>query len=976
MFDRLLECSRFYGNLIREQASPAKKRRRKLRQFSPEALERRELLSVTPIVPANPSDIVDASSGQAKWAYFVATNPTDSTTQVWRTDGTSQNTSIVTKLPAGSTPSDLTVAGDNVFFMVTTAGPDYQLWDATISTDKATMVKDFGNQSFGDMAGLNSDLIFLGPKGVWVSNGATASEISGTDSLTLSFFVPPVANNKAYFVADDGKGDGRQLWTTDRTSVTKVTNLNTSGLSGFDPQQLIAVGNKVFLRGDDGDGKGLQLYASDGTTTTEQTQVGTELFLGTETAVGSKLFFTVTSPTYQLWVSDGTGTGGTHMVTDFSKVGAGITPIGNNPGDTAGVGNTYYFHATDGTHGDQLWESDGVNPPVMVTNENGATGIMPTDLTAVGGTLFFVANDASSKPQLWEATGTSAQIVAVPPAAGATSPAGPANLASAAGTLLFSAKPNTVPLPATADLWESDGTAAGTVQVVAPIVTGPAVTLTPTEAVSATLTVATFSSTVTGYVATINWGDGTSSSGTLSAADSNGTITVSGTHTYTGTGAPPVNPTVVFHLPGYSDVTVTDNLTVTDAPLSGSIARINRSAFSGTVASFTDANPNGAVGDYSATIDWGDGTTSTGSIVASGKGFVVNGSHVYTTPPTKPDTVTVNDTLGSALVASTDPTRSHAAVNAALKNVVVGTFTDGDGSTPVANFTAVIDWGDGSTSTGTVTEAKGVYTISGTHTYAQEGDYTTQATVTVNTTGTRPTGSGSGGSGSTAPTAGVTTYSLTDHILIGDAHQLFVMAVYEDVLARAPDPGGLAHWTQLLDNGTPASSVAQNIGHSGEYYANFVITPAYLRLLGRAPDPLGLQGWTNAMVGGLTDQQLEAGFAASPEFYANAGGTDAGWVTAVYNLLLGRPPEPGAVPFWAGQIHAPGQSLSTVALRIATSNENNTDLINQDYFNYLGRSSDPAGLTFWLSQFAAGSSNEDVIAGFTGSPEYYNNQTS
>ena len=68
----------------------------------------------------------------------------------------------------------------------------------------------------------------------------------------------------------------------------------------------------------------------------------------------------------------------------------------------------------------------------------------------------------------------------------------------------------------------------------------------------------------------------------------------------------------------------------------------------------------------------------------------------------------------------------------------------------------------------------------------------------------------------------------------------YVVAVYSDVLGRAPDPDGLNYWTQLLDSGTAVSSVAQSIAHSDEYYANFVIKPAYLNLLGRAADEAGV----------------------------------------------------------------------------------------------------------------------------------------
>ena len=207
------------------------------------------------------------------------------------------------------------------------------------------------------------------------------------------------------------------------------------------------------------------------------------------------------------------------------------------------------------------------------------------------------------------------------------------------------------------------------------------------------------------------------------------------------------------------------------------------------------------------------------------------------------------------------------------------------------------------------------------------------------------------------------------------ASQKYVTAVYEDVLGRSPDSGGLAYWSGKIDQGAAISSVAESIAHSDEYYANFVIKPDYLKLLGRPADDAGLASWTQAMHNGTTDQQLEADFAASDEFYKTAGGTNTAWVDAVYTQLLGRAADADGEAYWTGQL-TQGQTRLQVAGRIAGGTENNTQLINADYQHYLGRPADSDGLTFWLKQFAAGQTNEDVIAGFTGSDEYYKKHTS
>ncbi len=92
-----------------------------------------------------------------------------------------------------------------------------------------------------------------------------------------------------------------------------------------------------------------------------------------------------------------------------------------------------------------------------------------------------------------------------------------------------------------------------------------------------------------------------------------------------------------------------------------------------------------------------------------------------------PTTVTLNVTpnvggnVTNPPVVTTNPITGT--VGVPITNVPVATFTDGDGTTPPASYTATITYGDGTTSPGTVTEANGVYTVSGTHTYGTAGTF-------------------------------------------------------------------------------------------------------------------------------------------------------------------------------------------------------------------------------------------------------------
>ena len=66
--------------------------------------------------------------------------------------------------------------------------------------------------------------------------------------------------------------------------------------------------------------------------------------------------------------------------------------------------------------------------------------------------------------------------------------------------------------------------------------------------------------------------------------------------------------------------------------------------------SFTETNSGATASDFTASIDWGDATRSSGLIVpAPGGGFVVTGSHAYALTGSYSATVTVDDLSGSEL---------------------------------------------------------------------------------------------------------------------------------------------------------------------------------------------------------------------------------------------------------------------------------------------------------------------------------------
>ncbi len=192
-----------------------------------------------------------------------------------------------------------------------------------------------------------------------------------------------------------------------------------------------------------------------------------------------------------------------------------------------------------------------------------------------------------------------------------------------------------------------------------PLITASGTTLAANEDTGFTSTVATFddsdqTATASGFLATIAWGDSSSSPGTVSGP-TGGPFTVTGSHTYAGPGTDVT--TVYISRVGRAVVkaTATSTVNVADAPLSAACATpaTSQTSFGAPVATFTDADPSGQASDHSATIAWGDGSSSTGVVRGpEGGPFAVNATHAYAATGRFNITTTINDVAGSTTSAS------------------------------------------------------------------------------------------------------------------------------------------------------------------------------------------------------------------------------------------------------------------------------------------------------------------------------------
>ena len=133
-----------------------------------------------------------------------------------------------------------------------------------------------------------------------------------------------------------------------------------------------------------------------------------------------------------------------------------------------------------------------------------------------------------------------------------------------------------------------------------------------------------------------------------------------------------------------------------------------------------------------------------------------------------------------------------------------------------------------------------------------------------------------------------------------------VARLYFAYFLRVPDYGGLQHWIGQYKAGTLLAQISQSFAGSAEFnnrygalsHAQFV-TLVYTNVLGRAPDAAGLAHWTGQLQSGaMTRGGVMLAFSESPEYRALIN-NDV-YVTMIYAGMLRRAPDAGGFAHWTG----------------------------------------------------------------------------
>jgi uncharacterized repeat protein (TIGR01451 family) len=163
---------------------------------------------------------------------------------------------------------------------------------------------------------------------------------------------------------------------------------------------------------------------------------------------------------------------------------------------------------------------------------------------------------------------------------------------------------------------------------------------------------------------------------------SGGTFTASVTALVTEDGSTSDTATVSSSNPDpnatNNNASATTSFTEPAINVSGPIHTKNRRLTNFQVATFTHANGVEPASAFTATINWGDGTNSAGTITLSGTTYSVKGTHTYTSSGSHTITTSVSETAGPGgiLVEGTPARRAGAKPRSETSNTVNATLSE------------------------------------------------------------------------------------------------------------------------------------------------------------------------------------------------------------------------------------------------------------------------------------------------------------
>lgn len=373
--------------------------------------------------------------------YFSGTTAAGGT-ELWATDGTDAGTSLVKDIRAGaasSQPAHFTVVGSTIYFSANDGTHGNELWKSDGTAGGTVLVKDINPGGAGSMDSSvwfvnGSTLLFTANDGThgyepFTSNGTgpgtTLLKDIAAGSASPKYAGFTAYGNKTIFEVLTGTllAGSAQLWVTTGTAAGTTLLKDFGVFSGQPTLGYTTYGNKVYFGAGSFTGTGNELWNTDGTAANTKLFKdinpginGSVPFLATSVIFSDKFLFSANTDAngFELWTSDGTAAN-TKLLKDINPGAASANAIVlasfSSPGQPSPLYNGKIFLlADDGTHGTELWATDGTAANTKLVKDihtgqpGGLDGLTGYFYTKQG--LYFSADDGSHGSELWKTDGT------------------------------------------------------------------------------------------------------------------------------------------------------------------------------------------------------------------------------------------------------------------------------------------------------------------------------------------------------------------------------------------------------------------------------------------------------------------------------------------------------------------------------------------------------------------------------------------
>ena len=135
-----------------------------------------------------------------------------------------------------------------------------------------------------------------------------------------------------------------------------------------------------------------------------------------------------------------------------------------------------------------------------------------------------------------------------------------------------------------------------------------------------------------------------------------------------------------------------------------------------------------------------------------------------------------------------------------------------------------------------------------------------------------------------------------------------ITGLYNILLGHAPDAAGLSGWVNAVVQGLPFSTVVNDFLHGTPYYQR-VVASDYQAFDDRAPTTSESDAWVALLQQGYTTEQV-AYLMLTSDGFNSLHATDASFIQALYNDLLGRQATDSEVAAWAPYLAATSRAAS------------------------------------------------------------------